>query len=763
MKKNVIPEAIALPKTPAIKTIRILQNKCYRGSLALLGLLLFLLSPAILHAVPAANGTYDFSVFTDGGNNLTHNDFTLSGTANGVAMNMAILSPFATGDNQWGSCIYKLTADGTNTASFELTGISANDFDTLVLITNVSLVGNKAAGGTVAGVNNPLPGGNTTGTKDNFNTAGFDLTNFSGVQLSSFEIQFTTPNTGNTCGNMNFNSFAIINALAPSTNNAPTGSVTISGTTTKNSTLTANNTLADADVLGTFSYQWKRGATNIGTNSNLYTLVQADVGTTITVTISYTDGAANAEVVASAPTATIADVAANSAPALGGTFTTAGTVNDNATITPFSAVTVSDANPADLVSVNIRYTATHGTFTGTGGTGIPGNYTVIAATPATAQANLQAATFIPTPGQVTTGKTVLSTFTLTPNDGTVDGTANATTQVTATSIAKTANVEHTPAIIGTTFSNTGNQMGQSFIAPRSGTLASLGITSSVASTGATLKIYSGDGIAGTLLHTQTIAVDNNTTAAAGVVSAYIYQAVPLNLVVSVISGQSYTFDITATGYFPVFDGNNYTGGMQYNTGTGVPAYDLFFQAVINGSNNAPALGGSFNSIAAINDNATIAPFSGVTLIDADGDMLSVNITYTAANGTLSGTGLSINSAGNYTILSSAIATAQTNLQAVVFTPTAAQVAVGSTVVSNFSLTPNDTTVDGTANATTKVTVTAVDTTKPLIAVNGADPYTFEVGLTYVDPLATVTDNVDATNTTLAGTSTVNSAVVGNYT
>ena len=39
-------------------------------------------------------------------------------------------------------------------------------------------------------------------------------------------------------------------------NDAPTGSVTISGTATQNQQLTASNTLADADGLGSISYQW---------------------------------------------------------------------------------------------------------------------------------------------------------------------------------------------------------------------------------------------------------------------------------------------------------------------------------------------------------------------------------------------------------------------------------------------------------------------------------------------------------------------------
>ena len=38
-----------------------------------------------------------------------------------------------------------------------------------------------------------------------------------------------------------------------------------------------------------FSYQWKRGATNIGTNTNTYTLVNADAGTNITCVVTATN------------------------------------------------------------------------------------------------------------------------------------------------------------------------------------------------------------------------------------------------------------------------------------------------------------------------------------------------------------------------------------------------------------------------------------------------------------------------------------------
>ena len=71
-------------------------------------------------------------------------------------------------------------------------------------------------------------------------------------------------------------------------NDLPTGSIALTGTAKQGETLTATSTLADADGLGTLSYQWQANSLNVGTGST-YTLSQADVGKTLTVTASYTD------------------------------------------------------------------------------------------------------------------------------------------------------------------------------------------------------------------------------------------------------------------------------------------------------------------------------------------------------------------------------------------------------------------------------------------------------------------------------------------
>ena len=101
---------------------------------------------------------------------------------------------------------------------------------------------------------------------------------------------------------------------AASTNTAPMGAPTITGTAQVGKTLTAVTTgIMDADGLTspTYTYQWIRvdGVTEAdiaGENSSTYTLVDADLGKTIKVKVSFTDDASHTETLTSAATVTVA-------------------------------------------------------------------------------------------------------------------------------------------------------------------------------------------------------------------------------------------------------------------------------------------------------------------------------------------------------------------------------------------------------------------------------------------------------------------------
>ena len=102
-----------------------------------------------------------------------------------------------------------------------------------------------------------------------------------------------------------------------STNTAATGAPTITGTAQVGQTLTAVTTgITDADGLTspTYTYQWIRvdGTDEediSGENSSTYTLVDADLGTTLKVRVTFDDDAGNTETRTSVATATVTPAA----------------------------------------------------------------------------------------------------------------------------------------------------------------------------------------------------------------------------------------------------------------------------------------------------------------------------------------------------------------------------------------------------------------------------------------------------------------------
>jgi hypothetical protein len=101
---------------------------------------------------------------------------------------------------------------------------------------------------------------------------------------------------------------SLASAVVTNTNDLPTGSVVITGTAKQGAVLTATNTLADADGLGTITYQWSANGVAIsGATTDTLNLTQATVGKIISVTASYTDATGVAESKTSADTVAIAN------------------------------------------------------------------------------------------------------------------------------------------------------------------------------------------------------------------------------------------------------------------------------------------------------------------------------------------------------------------------------------------------------------------------------------------------------------------------
>ena len=145
--------------------------------------------------------------------------------------------------------------------------------------------------------------------------------------------------------------------LAGVPNTAATGAPTITGTAQVGETLTASTTgIADANGLTspTYTYQWIRvdgtdEADIASANSSTYTLVDADLGTTLKVRVTFDDDLGHTETLTSAATATVGavatgpptvnDVAVTSTPASGTTYYLAGEVIEF-TVTFSAPVTV---------------------------------------------------------------------------------------------------------------------------------------------------------------------------------------------------------------------------------------------------------------------------------------------------------------------------------------------------------------------------------------------------------------------------------------
>jgi plastocyanin len=170
-----------------------------------------------------------------------------------------------------------------------------------------------------------------------------------------------------------------------------------------------------------------------------------------------------------------------------------------------------------------------------------------------------------------------------------------------------------------------------------------------------------------------------------------------------ITGLFFRSDSTLT-----ISGDEYTGISYFH---GSIAIDNMVIAEAD-TNTPPEIGG-VSSVQAVDDNATVAPLSGVNIADADGDNVTVTIaldnaakgTFTAAS--LTASGFVDAGGGTYTLSERSAAAATTAIQALVFEPTENRVAPGTTETTTFTITVNDGTTD-TINDTTTVVSTSIN-------------------------------------------------------
>jgi uncharacterized repeat protein (TIGR02059 family) len=456
-------------------------------------------------------------------------------------------------------------------------------------------------------------------------------------------------------------------AAVANVNDQPTGSVTISGTAAAGQTLTANNTLADADGLGTISYQWNAAATAIsGATGITYALTAAEADKTITVTASYTDLLGTPESVTSAPTAI---VYSNHAPT--------GSVSITGTATQGQALTVDTSTLADVdgipASLNYQWYAAGTAISGATANSytltqaevgkamtVKASYTDLLSAPesvaSTATANVANVNDLPT-GSVTIIGTAARGLTLTANNTLADADGLGTI-----SYLWKASGAPISGATGNTCLLTAAEVGKTIMVTASYT--DLQGTPEIKTSAPTAVVYSNlsptgsVSITGTTMQGQTLTVtsalaDGNGIPASGA-GALNYQWYAGTTALSGVSGNTYTLtqaevgkamtvkasytdlkgtpeSVTSTPTAAVANVNDPPTGSVTIAGTVAPGQTL---TASNSLADADGLGTIFYLW-----NANEAPISGTTgntytLTPADGDKtLTVTASYTDLLGT----------------------------------------------------------------------------------------------------------------------------------
>ncbi|RYE24540.1 MAG: hypothetical protein EOP51_07030, partial [Sphingobacteriales bacterium] len=501
----------------------------------------------------------------------------------------------------------------------------------------------------------------------------------------------TTAITGLTPGTTYYYRVRSLNSAGTSTN-SPTSNLimlpTAPPTPTASAVTTSGFTVNWVAVTGASSY--RLDVSSNGFTSNVVGYSDLTVNATSQVVTGLASGSYSFRVRAFNASGASANSATgtqslNAAPVIGGAVA-AQAVTDKTTVLPFSAVTITDAETAQVQTVTVTLDAiAKGTFTTLNGfTGPVGNVYSYTGTAANAQTTIRGLVFTPTVNRVAPQTTETTTFTISVNDGVATTVTNNTTTVVSTA------VNDAPAIAGI-------------------------VTNQAVTDKTTISPFSGVTLTDVDLPAQTQTVTVTLDAAAkGTFTT-------LNGFTGPVGGV-YTYSGTAANAQTAIRGLVFTPGanrvapsstetttftISVNDGVAAVVTNNSTTVISNSINDAPTIGGAVAS-QAVNDNSTISPFTGVTISDSDFPAQTQTVTV-ALDAIAKGTFITLNGftgpVGNVYSYSGTAGNVQTAIRGLVFTPTTNRVAPGSTETTTFTISVND----GMASATTNNTTTVVST------------------------------------------------------
>lgn len=380
----------------------------------------------------------------------------------------------------------------------------------------------------------------------------------------------------------------------------------------------------------------------------------------------------------------------NAAPTVTGT-TLSQAVNDTSTLSPFSGVTIGDAD-ANNVTVTITldaaakgvFTAASLTASGFSTANGGATYTHAAATPAAMTTAIRALVFDPTNNRVAPGSTETTSFTIAVNDGTTTTTSTNTTSVVSTSVNDAPTVGGASASQAVNDNATTSPFSAFTISDVDSPAQTLtvSVTLDTAAKGS-FTTLNGFNNAGGGVYTFTGTAAAAQTAIRGLVFT------PTANRVAVGSTETTTFTVSVNDGIAAAVTNNTT------------------TVVSTSVNDAPTITGTVAS-QAVNDNATKSPFTGVTIGDVDSPAQTLTVSVTldaAAKGSFTTLNGFTDAGGGVYTFNGTAAAATTAIRGLVFTPTANRVAPGSTETTTLTISTND----GVASAVTNNTTTVVST------------------------------------------------------